>query len=46
MRGRIGTVVVAELAVITLVDNPMMIGWRELRNMALIPVDPVEERGE
>ena len=38
--------VVAEFAVITLVDNPMKIGGSKLRDMAPMVVDPVEERGE
>lgn len=43
---RIGTVVVAEFAVIALIDDPMVVGGRELGNVALMTVDAVEQRVE
>jgi hypothetical protein len=43
---RIGTVVVAEFTVITLIDDPMVVGGRELGNVALMTVDAVEQRVE
>jgi hypothetical protein len=46
MRRRVGTVIVAKLAVVAFVDNPVLIGWRELRKGALILVDAVEQRGK
>jgi hypothetical protein len=46
MRGRIGAVVVAEFAVIAFVDDPVMVGGRELGDVALIPVDAIEQRIE
>ena len=46
MRRRIGTVVVAEFTVIALIDDPMVVGGRELGDVALIPVDAVEQRVE
>jgi hypothetical protein len=36
--------VIAKLAVVAFVDDPVLIGWRELRNVALILVDTVEQR--
>jgi hypothetical protein len=42
MRRGIGTVVVAEFAVIALVDNPMVVGGRKLGDISLITVDAVE----
>jgi len=46
MRRRIGTVVVAEFTVIALIDDPMVVGGRELGNVALMTVDAVEQRIE
>ena len=46
MRRRIGTVVVAEFTVIALIDDPMVVGGRELGDVALITVDAVEQRVE
>ena len=43
---RIGTVVETELAIIALIDDPMVVGWRELGDVALIPIDAVEQRVE
>ena len=43
MRRRIGTVVVAEFTVIALIDDPMVVGGRELGDVALIPVDAAEQ---
>ena len=36
--------VVAQFAVVTLVDHSMMIGRRELRDITLVLVDPIQER--
>ena len=46
MRWRIGTMVVAELAVITFVDDFLVVSRRQLGNVALILVDPVQQRVE
>ena len=46
MRRRIGTVVVAKLTVIALIDDPMVIGGRELGDVSFITVDTVEQRVE
>ena len=43
MRRRIRTVVVAELTVIALVDDLMVVGRRQLRDVSVIPVDAVEQ---
>ena len=43
---RIGTVVVAEFTVIALIDDPMVVGGRELGDVALITVDAVKQRVE
>jgi hypothetical protein len=43
---RIGAVVVAKFTIVALIDHPMMIGWREFGDVALIPVDAVEQRVE
>ena len=43
MRRRIGTVVVAELTVIALVDDLMVVGRRQFRDVSVIPVDAVEQ---
>jgi len=44
MRRRIRTVVVAEFTVIALIDDPMVIGGRELGDVARITIDAVEQR--
>ena len=46
MRRRIGAVVEAEFTVIAFIDDPMVVGRCELGDVALIPVDPVEQRVE
>ena len=46
MRRCIGTVVVAEFTVIALIDDPMVVGGRELGDVTLITVDAVEQRVE
>ncbi len=46
MRRRVGTVVVAEFTVVAFVDDPAMIGWRKLRNVAFILVDAIEQGGK
>jgi tetrahydromethanopterin S-methyltransferase subunit B len=46
MRRRIGAMVVTELTIVTFVDDAMMIGRRELRDITLVLIDPVEERVE
>src|SRR5262249_9684193 len=46
MRGRIGAVVETELTVIALIHDLMMVGWRKLGDVTLIPVDAVEQRVE
>ena len=43
MRRRVRTVVVAEFTIITLIDDPMVVGGRQLGNVALITVDAVEQ---
>ena len=43
MRRSIRTVVVAELAVIALVDNPMVVGGRELGDISLTTIDTVKQ---
>jgi hypothetical protein len=43
MRWRIGAVVVAELTVIALIDDPMVVGWCELGDISFIAVDAVEQ---
>ena len=44
MRRCIGTVVVAELTVIAFIDDLMVVGRRQFRDVSLIPVDAVEQR--
>ena len=39
----VGTVVEAELTVIALIDNPVVVGGSEFGDIPLIPVDAVEE---
>ena len=46
MRRRIRAVVIAELAVITLIGDPMVFGRCELGDVSLILVDAVEQRVE
>jgi hypothetical protein len=46
MRRRIGTVVETELTIIALIDDPMVVGGRELGDVAFIPIDAVEQRVE
>ena len=46
MRRRIGTVVVTELTVIALIDDPVVVGVCELRDVPLITIDAVEQRVE
>ena len=46
MRRRIGTMVVAELTVIALVDDPMVVGGRKLGDVTFVPIDAVEQRVE
>ena len=43
MRRRVGTVVVAELTIIALIDDSMMVSGCEFADVALIPVDTVEQ---
>jgi hypothetical protein len=43
---RIGTVVETELTIIALIDDPMVVGLCELGDVAIIPIDPVEQRVE
>jgi hypothetical protein len=42
MRGRVGAVIKAELAVIALVDDSAMVVGRQLRHVPFILVDAVE----
>ncbi|MCG3778278.1 MAG: hypothetical protein JW388_0991 [Nitrospira sp.] len=46
MRRRIGAMVVAELTVVTFVDDLLMVGRRQLRDIALILVDAIQQRVE
>ena len=46
MRRRVGTMVVAELAIVTLVHHALMLGRHDAFDMAVVPVDAVEERVE
>jgi Ni,Fe-hydrogenase maturation factor len=46
MRRGIGTVVVTELAVVALVNNPVMISQRQFCDMTLICIDAAEQRGK
>jgi hypothetical protein len=39
-------VVVAELTVIALINDLMVVGRRQLRDVSLIPIDAVEQRSE
>ena len=43
MRRRIGTVIVAELAVIALINDSMMVSECEFADVALIPINTVEQ---
>ena len=43
---RIGAMVETEFTVIALIHDPMMVGWRKLGDVTLIPVDAVEQRVE
>jgi hypothetical protein len=43
---RIGAMIETEFAVIALIHDPMMVGWRKLGDVTLIPVDAVEQRVE
>jgi hypothetical protein len=42
MRGRVGTVIKAELAIIAFVDDSTMVVRRQLRHVPFIAVDAVE----
>ena len=46
MRWGIGAMVVAEFAIITFVDDAMVIGRRKLRDITLVVIDPVQKRVE
>jgi hypothetical protein len=46
MRGSIRAVVVTQFAVVALVDHPLMFRRHDLLDMAVVPVDPVQERVE
>jgi hypothetical protein len=46
MRRRVGAVIKAQFAVITLVDDPAMVVCRQFRHVPLILVDAVEKRVE
>jgi hypothetical protein len=43
MGRRVGAVVETEFAVVALVDDAMMIGGRQLRHVAFVPVDAVQQ---
>jgi hypothetical protein len=46
MRRRIGAMVETEFTVIAFIDDPMVVGWCELGDVTLIPVNAVEQRVE
>jgi hypothetical protein len=46
MRRRIGTVIVAKFTVIALIDDPMVVGRRELGDVSFISINAVEQRIE
>ena len=43
MRRRVRTVVETELAVVALVHHPLVLGRHHLFDMAVVPINPVEE---
>ncbi len=46
VRRRVGTMVETELAVVAFVDNPMVIGRCQFRDIALADIDSIEQRVE
>jgi hypothetical protein len=46
MRRRIGTMVETELAIVALIDDAMMVRRGQFGDVALVPIDPIQERVE